>query len=65
VVSASDPAPQTKILQQNVMKPKDVLGEEPDVGAQIIERFYYPTEFGYNHIYATIYVPLSNHCGIK
>ena len=33
------------------MKQNDDLGKEPDYGAQIIERFYYPTEFGYNHIY--------------
>jgi hypothetical protein len=47
------------------MKPKDVLRKEPDVGAQIIGRFYYPTGFGHNHIYVKTYVPLSNHCGIK
>jgi len=33
------------------MKPKDYLGKEPDVGAQIFERFYYPIDFGYNNIY--------------
>jgi hypothetical protein len=31
------------------MKQKNILGKKPDVGAQIIERFYYPTGFGYNH----------------
>jgi hypothetical protein len=31
------------------MEPKNALGKEPDFGAQIIERFYYPTGFGCNH----------------